>query len=237
MTVALADGSDAELRAQTALLGPHLRWVDAAEVEHDAAWSASLSLPGPHNARNASIARAVLSALGIAEADDDERLAEAASGFAGLPSRCHSLGRIGSVEFVDDSLSTNVLPAQAALHGIRDPARRLARRRPRPWRRLCATRDDPRRAHVADSGRHDARQRTAHRRRGARGGGRRASRSSTHRASRAPSKPRSRGRRRMTARVASCCSRPPHQASDASRTFAPAPPPSPRPRRACGSLR
>ncbi len=115
VTLALADGSDAELRAQTALLGPHLHWVGAADVEHDATWSGSLSLPGPHNARNASMARAVLTALGIAEADDDERLEEAASGFAGLPSRCHSLGRIGSVEFVDDSLSTNVLPAQAAL--------------------------------------------------------------------------------------------------------------------------
>ena len=39
----------------------------------------------------------------------------AAEGFDGLPSRCQSLGRVGSVEFVDDGLSTNVLPAQAAL--------------------------------------------------------------------------------------------------------------------------
>ena len=116
VTLALADGSDAELRAQAALLGPHLRWVGAAEVARDTAWSGSLGLPGPHNARNATIARAVLTALGIEEAADDERLAEAASGFGGLPSRCHSLGQIGSVEFVDDSLSTNVLPAQAALH-------------------------------------------------------------------------------------------------------------------------
>ena len=113
--VALADGSDAALRANAALLGPHLRWVGADDVRRDAAWSASLGLPGPHNARNAALARAVLEALGIPEARDEQRLAVAAGSFEGLPSRCHSLGRVGSVEFVDDSLSTNVLPTQAAL--------------------------------------------------------------------------------------------------------------------------
>ncbi len=118
--LALADGSDDRLRAQRALLGPHLHWVIAADVERDTAWSAGLGLPGPHNARNASIARAVLIGLGIAEASDDERMAQAAQGFDGLPSRCRSLGRVGAVEFVDDSLSTNVLPAQAALRAFAD---------------------------------------------------------------------------------------------------------------------
>ena len=100
------------------LLGPHLRWVTPTEVESDAPWSGSLGLPGPHNARNASIARAVLVGLGVADASDVDRMAQAASGFAGLPSRCHSVGRVGSVEFVDDSLSTNVLPATAALRAF-----------------------------------------------------------------------------------------------------------------------
>jgi UDP-N-acetylmuramoylalanine--D-glutamate ligase len=95
-----------------------LRWVTAADVAQDASWSGSLGLAGPHNARNASIARAVLAGLGIAEADDPERLADAAHGFDGLPSRCDSIGHIGEVEFVDDSLSTNVLPTQAALHAF-----------------------------------------------------------------------------------------------------------------------
>jgi UDP-N-acetylmuramoylalanine--D-glutamate ligase len=113
--VALADGTDDRLRAHADLLGPHLCWVTAEDVDRDAAWSRSLGLPGPHNARNASVARAVLQALGIAAASDDQALAVAAEGFHGLPSRCHSLGRVGSVEFVDDGLSTNVLPAQAAL--------------------------------------------------------------------------------------------------------------------------
>ncbi len=65
--------------------------------------------------RNASLARAVVEGLGIPGASDDKRLADAVQGFEGLPSRCRSLGSIGAVEFVDDGLSTNVLPAQAAL--------------------------------------------------------------------------------------------------------------------------
>jgi UDP-N-acetylmuramoylalanine--D-glutamate ligase len=120
VALALADGSDGELRAQARLLGPHVRWVTASEVDRDTVWSASLGLPGPHNARNASLARAVLAGLGIPAASDSDRLAEAAHGFDGLPSRCHSLGTVDAVEFVDDSLSTNVLPAQAALGAFGD---------------------------------------------------------------------------------------------------------------------
>jgi UDP-N-acetylmuramoylalanine--D-glutamate ligase len=115
VSLALVDGTDEELRAHTGLLGPHLHWVTAEDAARDAVWSGALGLPGPHNARNASIARAVLAGLGIAAAADDAALAAAAADFDGLPSRCHSLGRVGSVEFVDDGLSTNVLPAQAAL--------------------------------------------------------------------------------------------------------------------------
>jgi UDP-N-acetylmuramoylalanine--D-glutamate ligase len=59
------------------------------------------------------MARAVVLALGVVA--DDGALAEATEGFTALPSRCHSLGFVGTVEFVDDSLSTNVLPTQAAL--------------------------------------------------------------------------------------------------------------------------
>lgn len=118
VALAVVDGSDAELRAQAARLGDHVSWVTETDVARDASWAASLQLPGPHNARNASIARAVLSGLGLAEADDPELLAEAARGFSGLPSRCHTIGSVGSVEFVDDSLSTNVLPTEAALRAF-----------------------------------------------------------------------------------------------------------------------
>ena len=110
---ALADGSDAELRAQADLLGPTVQWIRPEDVERDRSWSDSFGLPGSHNARNASMARAVVLALGVVA--DDGALAEAAEGFTALPSRCHSLGFVGTVEFVDDSLSTNVLPTQAAL--------------------------------------------------------------------------------------------------------------------------
>jgi UDP-N-acetylmuramoyl-L-alanine---L-glutamate ligase len=120
VTLALADGSDGELRAHAPLLGGVVRWVESEDVSRDGAWSNALGLAGPHNARNASLARAVLTGLGIAGAGDDERLAVAARGFHGLPSRCHSLGMVRDIEFVDDSLSTNVLPAQAALRAYAD---------------------------------------------------------------------------------------------------------------------
>jgi UDP-N-acetylmuramoylalanine--D-glutamate ligase len=109
--VALVEGTSPELRVQQGLLGPHLSWVDDGPSELPPA----LSLPGPHNVRNAMVARAILRALEVPGADDDERVAAAAEGFAGLPSRCQSIGRVDGIEFVDDSLSTNVLPAQAAL--------------------------------------------------------------------------------------------------------------------------
>ena len=118
VTLALADDADAELHRKVGLLGPHLRWVDAAAVARDASWFAAFGLHGPHNARNASVARAVLEGLGLPEASDVDALTEAARGFDGLPSRCRSLGSVGTVEFVDDSLSTNVLPAQAALRSF-----------------------------------------------------------------------------------------------------------------------
>ena len=45
--VALADGSDDVLREQVSLLGPHVRWVSAPEVERDAVWSRALRAPWP----------------------------------------------------------------------------------------------------------------------------------------------------------------------------------------------
>jgi UDP-N-acetylmuramoyl-L-alanine---L-glutamate ligase len=114
--VVIANGTDATLRQQASDLGPHVRWIP----DDDIPWFGALGLPGRHNQRNAAMARAVLLALGITEAADDERMAAAAAGFSGLPSRCHSLGRVAGVEFIDDSLSTNVLPAQVALEAYGD---------------------------------------------------------------------------------------------------------------------
>jgi len=110
---ALVNGSDPELRSRVDQLGTNVQWVGADDVERDRLWSEELALPGSHNARNASMARAVILALGISA--DDGALAAAAEGFAALPSRCRSLGQAGTVEFIDDSLATNVLPTQSAL--------------------------------------------------------------------------------------------------------------------------
>ena len=118
--VTIADGSDAELRSRAGQLGPRVEWVGAGSADYGGPWVDALGLRGEHNVRNASLARAVLLAMGITEAGDDHRLAAAAAGFTQLPSRCRSLGYVGAVEFVDDSLSTNVLPAQAALKAFED---------------------------------------------------------------------------------------------------------------------
>ena len=120
--LALADGSDERLRAQASLHGP-ARPVGARPTRSSAtrAWSATLGLRGP--AQRAQR----LDRPGRARGPRDpggrrrpERWRRRPPGFDGLPSRCRSLGRVGAVEFVDDSLSTNVLPAQAALDAFAD---------------------------------------------------------------------------------------------------------------------
>ena len=83
-----------------------------------------LGLPGRHNRRNALIARRCLVALGVPGAGDDARLRAAAAGYQPLPSRLTPVGTVGGVTFVDDSLSTNVLPTLAALDAF--PGRRIA---------------------------------------------------------------------------------------------------------------
>jgi UDP-N-acetylmuramoylalanine--D-glutamate ligase len=85
---------------------------------------APLGLPGRHNRRNALIARRVLSALGVSGADDDAALRAAAGGYTALPSRLTTIGVVDGVSFVDDSLSTNVLPTLAALDAF--PGKRVA---------------------------------------------------------------------------------------------------------------
>ena len=49
------------------------------------------------------------------EAADEDAVVRAAEGFGGLPSRLRPIGTVDGVVFVDDSLSTNVLPTLAAL--------------------------------------------------------------------------------------------------------------------------
>jgi UDP-N-acetylmuramoylalanine--D-glutamate ligase len=119
----VANGDSPELAERAALLGPRVEWVRAGD-DPSAGWMAPLGLLGAHGRRNALIARACLRALGIPEASDDEALARGAAGFAPLAHRLEVLGEVGGVTFVDDSLSTNVLPALAALDAF--PGRRVA---------------------------------------------------------------------------------------------------------------
>ncbi len=111
----IADGASPELRAHAASLGPRVRWVTGTEADLDGAYVDVLGLPGAHSRRNALIARACLLALGVAEAAVEGKLEGAAAGFEALESRLRAIGRLGAVTFVDDSLSTNVLPTLAAL--------------------------------------------------------------------------------------------------------------------------
>ncbi len=115
--VTVADGDSETLQTHRDLLGPDVRWVTDRE---DDKWVDALGLLGPHNRRNAQIARACLEAAGIAEASDGERLAAAAAGFEPLASRLQTIAVVGEIEFVDDGLSTNVLPTLAALDSFDD---------------------------------------------------------------------------------------------------------------------
>jgi UDP-N-acetylmuramoylalanine--D-glutamate ligase len=122
----VANGDSDLLRAHAALLGPRVEWVS----EHDDPvaggpdWMEPLGLPGRHNRRNALIARRCLIALGLPGAADDGALRTAAAGYQPLPSRLTPAGTVAGVSFVDDSLSTNVLPTLAALDAF--PDRRIA---------------------------------------------------------------------------------------------------------------
>ena len=119
----VANGDSGPLRERAGLLGPRVEWVRAGD-EPGADWMAPLGLLGTHNRRNALIARACLRALKVPQASDETALAAAAAGFVPLASRLQVIGDVGGVTFVDDSLSTNVLPTLAAMDAF--PGRRVA---------------------------------------------------------------------------------------------------------------
>jgi len=109
----VANGDDPQIRSRAALLGPQVAWVTEADAGQS--WIDELGLLGVHNRRNAAIARTLLARLGVAEAADEHALRRAAAGFTGLESRLQQVGMIDQVGFVDDGLSTNVLPTLAAV--------------------------------------------------------------------------------------------------------------------------
>ena len=119
----MANG-DSDLLAERAdLLGRATSGYPPTMIRVRTGWTRS-GLLGRHNRRNALIARGCLVALGVPGASDDARLRAAAAGYRQLPSRLAPIGAIAGVTFVDDSLSTNVLPTLAALDSL--PGRRVA---------------------------------------------------------------------------------------------------------------
>src|SRR3984893_18700349 len=118
----VANGDSDLLRQRERLMGPRVEWVSD-DDDPGADWMAPLGLLGRHNRRNARIPRRCLAALGV-PGTDEETLYAAAAGYQHLPSRLAPVGSIAGVTFVDDSLSTNVLPTLAALDAF--PGRRIA---------------------------------------------------------------------------------------------------------------
>lgn len=121
--ITIANGTDERLRRRAASLAPGPRWIgtpdggewsEALRTSEGLRWVESLGLRGRHNIINAMIAAACLEEMGIPEASDPDRLARAAAGFRPLPHRLETVAVVEGVEYVDDSLSTNVLPTIAA---------------------------------------------------------------------------------------------------------------------------
>lgn len=116
----VAGGTDPLLRERAALLGPDVEWVTA----DGGAWTRTGPLLGLHNRRNAEIARCALAALGVPGLDDEALLAKAFADFVPLPSRLTAVAEADGVLFVDDSISTTVVSAVAAVRSF--PGRRIA---------------------------------------------------------------------------------------------------------------
>jgi len=119
----IANGDSDLLRERFPLMGPRVEWVSESDSP-GATWMDGLGLPGRHNRRNALIAQRCLHALAIPGSEGEDALRAAAVGYHGLPSRLTTIGELDGVTFVDDSLSTNVLPTLAALDAF--PQARVA---------------------------------------------------------------------------------------------------------------
>lgn len=128
--VVVASAESPLLVERASLLGEHVRWVDRDTYRSE--WAEPLGLRGAHNLVNANIARAALEAMGIGagvdggsghDSDDggsDDAWHRAADGFGGLEARLETVAVSHGVEFVDDGLSTNVLPTIAAVEAFGD---------------------------------------------------------------------------------------------------------------------
>ncbi|MGE3621223.1 MAG: Mur ligase family protein, partial [Acidimicrobiia bacterium] len=116
--ITVANGDDDRLRARAEALRPGPRWVEVPEPVP--AWVDALGLRGRHSHLDAAIAVACLQEAGVDGAGDEERLAGAAAGYEPLPHRLRTIATLDGVEYVDDSLSTNVLPTLVAVEVFAD---------------------------------------------------------------------------------------------------------------------
>lgn len=110
--ITVANGTDERLRARAERLRPGPVWIEP--PDGPCGWVETLGLRGRHNVTNALIAARCLVEAGVEGAADPEKLAAAAAGFRPLPSRLQTIATVAGVEYVDDSLSTNVLPTLMA---------------------------------------------------------------------------------------------------------------------------
>ncbi len=111
----VASGASPALVARASMLGPVIEWVDPDPSRRND-WHRTLGVRGDHNLDNAEIAYRCLRALGLDP--DPSALAAAAQAFPGLDHRLQTVRTVGHVEFVDDSLSTNVLPTVRAIEAF-----------------------------------------------------------------------------------------------------------------------
>ncbi len=117
-----ANGADPEVRERTRDIpgrsffglanGFHVEGQQILHGRNAIGSLAEVPLAGEHNAANMCAALAVAHGLGL----DPQKAFRSFSGYASLPHRHHSLGTLGGIEYIDDSLST--IP-QATIHALR----------------------------------------------------------------------------------------------------------------------
>lgn len=111
----IAGAASPALVARAGQLGPHVDWV-APDLARRTSWHRAFAVRGDHNLDNAELAARAVRALGVAAPDD--ALADAARDYPGLAHRLETIATVDGVEFVDDSLSTNVLPTLRAVEAF-----------------------------------------------------------------------------------------------------------------------
>lgn len=99
--------------------------VRAAEIESSALASlaaSSLTIPGKHMRRNATVAAMIARRLGVT----DHAISRSLSGFGGVPHRLERLGTISGITYVNDSAATIAEAALAAVQSFSQPVHLIA---------------------------------------------------------------------------------------------------------------